>query len=102
MEAAGEAAVGSPWEAVGSHTAGVVEVRSRVAAGTGLEEGRTTAGGIAVRCCSSLGWPFCAIYCRGLVVGDCRDWQVASLGCVVARALLLEHSLAYLAQRERL
>jgi hypothetical protein len=34
-----EAAVGSPWEAAGSHTAEVGEGRSRVAAGIGLGEG---------------------------------------------------------------
>jgi len=34
-----EAAVGSPWEAAGSHTAGVGEGRSRAVAGIGLGEG---------------------------------------------------------------
>ena len=39
MGAAAEAAVGSPWEAVGSHTAEVGVGRSRAVAGIGLGEG---------------------------------------------------------------
>jgi len=82
-----EAAVGSPWEAAGSHTAGVGVGRSRVAVGIGLGEGRMTAGGIAVGVgpgCSSLGWPF-----RCGFLGGC-DW-CWKLGFFqsVARALVM-------------
>jgi hypothetical protein len=39
VEVAGAAAVGSPWEAAGSHTAEAGVGRSRAVAGIGLEEG---------------------------------------------------------------
>jgi len=68
-----EAAVGSPWEAAGSHTAEGGVGRSQAVAGIGLGEGRTlaaVAGGIAVvPDCSSLGWPFLF----AISLGGC-DW----------------------------
>lgn len=73
VEVAVGAAVGNPWEVAGSHTAEVVEVRILAAADIGLEVGRRTeavAADTGVRCCSSLGWPFCAI-CLSCVLKGC-------------------------------